>query len=62
MEVTALAAFLNPPDGNRGMVKVQPTRKAVARRNPPDGNRGMVKVRPLDSVRMRIIKVKKAGL
>ena len=36
----------NPPDGNRGMVKVQPTRGDRISSNPPDGNRGMVKVQP----------------
>jgi len=50
IEATVLPAFLNPPDGNRGMVKVRPTQKAATRRNPPDGNRGMVKVQPLVSV------------
>ena len=44
--IYASPVCLNPPDGNRGIVQVQPTPASEASPNPPDGNRGIVKVRP----------------
>jgi hypothetical protein len=41
-----LCGRLNPPDGNRGIIKVRPTKQARLSWNPPDGNRGIVKVKP----------------
>ena len=37
---------MNPPDGSRGIVHIQPTRQAVWSKNPTDGSRWIIQILP----------------